>query len=266
MPTPIFLTCRQRILHEKAAELAEKLRIPLLNGWDVAEKQGILLILAEDGLSLRCLGDSLGDSLGGKMRPLRVDFTSGKNAFRLVENRTIRQPLARAVGIGHSLRPTIFDATAGFGADAFVFASLGCQVTMAERAPLVFALLEDGLDRAGKHGQSAAIVARMRLLPGDAKDILPALSPPPDCVYLDPMYPEKKNSALPGKGMRILRQLVGGDDDSAELFGVAQRTAARRVVVKRPKGAPWLTAAKPSHAIAMPNSRFDVYLRPVSMA
>jgi len=253
MPNAIIITCKSNNLHKKAVGLAEKLRAPLLDETALAERQGILLILAEDGLSLRCLGE--------KTRPLRVDFTSGKNAFRLAENRTIRQPLARAVGIGHGLRPSIFDATAGLGGDAFVFASLGCQVTMAERAPLVFALLEDGLQRAAGHPQTAAIAAKMRLLPGDAKDILPALSPPPDCVYLDPMYPEKKNSALPGKEMRILRQLVGGDDDSAELLGLAQRVAVGRVVVKRPKGAPWLTAAKPSHAIAMPNSRFDVYLR-----
>ena len=258
MAKPIFLTCKQSTLHEKVMELAEKLRIPLLDERELAGKQGFLLIWAEDGLSLRCLGE--------KMSPLRVDFTSGKNSFRLAENRTIRQPLARAVGIGRRLRPSIFDATAGFGGDAFVFASLGCQVTMAERAPLLFALLEDGLHRAAQHGETAAIVAKMRLLPGDAKNILPALSPPPDCVYLDPMYPEKKNSALPGKGMRILRQLVGGDDDSPELFALAQAVASRRVVVKRPKGAPWLTAAKPSHAINMPNSRFDVYLRPAPFA
>jgi 16S rRNA (guanine1516-N2)-methyltransferase len=253
MPKAIFLTCKLDSLHEKAVELAEKLQIPLLDEMEIAGEQGILLILAEDGLSLRCLGE--------KMRPLRVDFTGGKNAFRLAENRTIRQPLARAAGISHGLRPSIFDATAGLGGDAFVFASLGCQVTMTERAPLVFALLEDGLRRAANHQQTAAIVARMRLLPGDARDTLPILNPPPDCVYLDPMYPKKKNSALPGKGMHILRQLIGGDDDSAELLGLAQ-AVAQRVVVKRPKGAPWLAAAKPSHAIAMPNSRFDVYLRP----
>jgi len=239
-------------------ELAENLRIPLLAepqaGAEAADGSGFLLILGEDGLSLSVLGEKSG--------PLQVDFVSGKNAFRLATNRTVKQPLARALGIGHGLRPSIFDATAGFGGDAFVFASLGCQVTMAERSPIIVALLADGLRRAAGYAETAAIAARMRLVPGDAKDILPTLSPPPDCVYLDPMYPPGKNSALHKKEMRLLRQLLGSDEDSAALLTVARAAATNRVVVKRPKGAPWLADARPAHAITMPNSRFDVYLRP----
>jgi 16S rRNA (guanine1516-N2)-methyltransferase len=42
----------------------------------------------------------------------------------------------------------VLDATAGLGKDAFVLASLGCQMTLIERQPLIAALLEDGLARA----------------------------------------------------------------------------------------------------------------------
>ena len=252
-PGAVFLTVQDDTLHGKAVELAENLRIPLLTGVETAGGSGLRLMLGENGLSLSLLGKKSG--------PLRVNFAGGKNAFRLAANRTVKQPLARAVGIGHGLRPSIFDATAGFGGDAFVFASLGCRVTMAERAPVVAALLADGLSRAAGDEKTAAIVARMRLMPGDAKKILSALSPPPDCVYLDPMYPPGKNTAWHKKEMRLLRQVVGDDEDGAELLAVARAAATKRVVVKRPKGAPWLADARPSHAITMPSSRFDVYLR-----
>ncbi|MDR3090008.1 MAG: class I SAM-dependent methyltransferase [Desulfobulbaceae bacterium] len=262
MPKAIVLTRECDTLHEKALELAEKLRLPALGQAAIATadmSQVIALSLGEGGLSLRCLiGEKQG---GGRMKPVRVDFTGGKNAFRLAENRTIHQPLARAVGIGHGRRPSIFDATAGLGGDAFVLAALGCRVTMAERSEVVAALLADGLARAAAHPETAPIIAGMRLITGDARTILPSLTPPPDCVYLDPMYPHPKKSALRRKEMRILRQVVGDDDDSADLLTVARATATERVVVKRPKGASWLATQKPSHAIAMPNSRFDVYLR-----
>ena len=51
----------------------------------------------------------------------------------------------RAVGIQPGIRPTLLDATAGLGRDAFVLAELGCTLTLIERQPLIAALLEDGL-------------------------------------------------------------------------------------------------------------------------
>ena len=56
--------------------------------------------------------------------------------------------IAKAVGIAQGVRPQVLDATAGLGKDAFVLASLGCQMTLIERQPLIAALLEDGLARA----------------------------------------------------------------------------------------------------------------------
>ncbi|HBT97647.1 MAG TPA: rRNA methyltransferase [Desulfobulbaceae bacterium] len=258
IPETVFSTVGGNTLHEKAVKLAENLRIPLLaepQAWaETTDGNRLLLRLGENGLSLAVVGEKSG--------PLRVNFVGAKNAFRLAVNRTVKQPLARAVGIGHGQRPSIFDATAGFGGDAFVFASLGCQVTMAERSPIIAALLADGLSRAACHSGTAEIAAAMRLIPGDAKGILSTLAPVPDCVYLDPMYPPGKNSARHKKEMRLLRQLIGDDEDSAALLSIAREVAMKRVVVKRPKGAPRLANAQPSHVITMPNSRFDVYLRP----
>ena len=40
--------------------------------------------------------------------------------------------IAKAVGVKGAYRPTVIDATAGLGQDAFVLASYGCEVVMLE--------------------------------------------------------------------------------------------------------------------------------------
>ena len=74
------------------------------------------------------------------------------------------------------------------------------------------------------------------------------------------MYPHRRNSALNSKEMRIIRAVVGDDEDGFALLAAALAAASRRVVVKRPKGAPLLGDQVPSHQVLLKNSRFDVYL------
>ena len=47
------------------------------------------------------------------------------------------QDIAKAVGLNKGVKPSVLDATGGLGRDAFVLASLGCNVTMIERSPVV---------------------------------------------------------------------------------------------------------------------------------
>lgn len=97
--------------------------------------------------------------------------------------------------------PTVIDATAGLGRDAFVTASLGARVVMLERSPVVGALLRDALRRAHADPVVSAIAARMQLVVTDAVTFLETLTTRPgkfhpDVVYLDPMYPHTNKTAL----------------------------------------------------------------------
>ena len=76
------------------------------------------------------------------------------------------------MGIQPGIRPRVLDATAGLGRDAFVLATLGCEVSLIERQPLIAALLDDGLSRAAADADVAAIAARMRLLEGNAIELM----------------------------------------------------------------------------------------------
>lgn len=192
---------------------------------------------------------------------LHIDFVGGKNGYRYAKDCTIKQAIARAVGIKSGFRPTVFDATAGLGGDAFVLACLGATVFLCERSPLLFCLLKDALKRAQSSESIQDITEkRMHLMHGNSSEILQNTNDSYHTVYMDPMYPHKKKAALNKKEMRVIRSFVGDDQDSEVLLTTALDKAKNRVVVKRPKGAPYVMAKKPSHEILMKNSRFDVYL------
>ncbi|MBF0563547.1 MAG: class I SAM-dependent methyltransferase [Alphaproteobacteria bacterium] len=191
---------------------------------------------------------------------LRLDFVGGPLGHRLRFGGGRDQALRRAVGFSNGNRPNIVDATAGLGRDAFLLASFGAHLTLVERSPEVYVLLQDALERASASGPALAeICRRMTLLYGDAKDLLPNLAV--DVVLVDPMHPPRKNSALVKKEMRILRQLVGGDTDAVELMFVALACARQRVVLKWPLHAEFLPGLrKPSHQIMGRTTRYDVFM------
>lgn len=211
------------------------------------------LQLGDAGLQLVDLGP---DAPG----PVRVDFVEGAAAHRRLFGGGSGQMIAKAVGIQSGVRPRILDATAGLGRDAFVLASLGCEITLIERQPLVAALLEDGLARAARDPEVGSIVARMQLLTGNAVDLLRTWQgEAPQVIYLDPMFPHRDKSALVKKEMRLFRPLVGDDLDAPALLEAALALASHRVVVKRPRKAPCIDGPKPSHQLEGKSSRYDIY-------
>ena len=230
-----------------AAEWARRLGLPRDGDADFA------LQLGAEGLQLVALAP---DAPGA----VRVDFVGGPAAHRRQFGGGSGQMIAKAVGVQPGVRPEVLDATAGLGRDAFVLASLGCEVTLVERHPLIAALLEDGLERALADAGTAAIAARMRLICGNAIRLLSSWKgDAPQVIYLDPMFPHRDKSALVKKEMRLFRPMVGDDDDAPALLEAALALASHRVVVKRPRKAPCIDGPQPGYALEGSSSRFDVY-------
>ncbi len=235
------------------ARLSEELRLPIAD--NTSEKFDLLLAARADRLELR-------ETRPGAPGAVYVDLLgcSPGEYRRRVGSR--RQPIARAVGLPDD-RPSVLDATAGLGRDAFRLAMLGCRVTAVERSPIVGALLRDGLRRAQAVPELDEIIAeRLLLHVGDARWHLSSLAEDarPDVVYLDPMFPTVNGaSALVKKEMRSFRLLVGDDDDAGELFNEARRVARRRVVVKRMPHTP-LLGGEPDITFKGKIARYDVYL------
>ncbi len=239
----------------RAKRLATSLRLPFV---DSAAATGcvpeLLLVVRADRLEL-------GEAPPAGTRPIYVDFVGGPTGFRRGASGGRDQPIARAVGLRRG-RPTVVDATAGLGRDAFLLASLGCRVTALERSPILAALLRDGCRRAAASGDSSLdeVLARLTIVEVDARDALAGAGDgeAPEVVYLDPMYPPAKKGALVKKELRILRRLVGDDPDAATLLETARRVATRRVVVKRARYAPPL-APDPVASHVGSRVRYDVY-------
>jgi len=195
-----------------------------------------------------------------KLGAIKVDFVEGAVAHRRKFGGGRGQDIAKAVGLKHGFTPHVLDATAGLGRDAFVLASLGCQLTLMERMPVVAALLDDGIERAKLNCDVAEIANNMCLIKSSSIENMD-LAIAPDVIYLDPMYPHREKSAAVKKEMRIFQSLVGEDLDADDLLEPALALAKYRVVVKRPSYAPPLANKKPSMSINMKKNRFDVYVK-----
>lgn len=231
----------------QAAELAAGLQ-------QLVADAPFVLVWGEQHLELRKLDEP-------KLGPVFVDFVEGAVAHRRKFGGGRGQSIAKAVGLKAGANPTVVDATAGLGRDAFVLASLGCQVTMLERHPVVAALLADGLQRAQQDSEIGGWVSeRMSLRSGSALENLQQLGFTPDVVYLDPMFPHRQKSALVKKEMRVFQSLVGADLDADALLPAALAVAGKRVVVKRPDYAGYLNEMTPSMSIETKSNRFDVYV------
>lgn len=195
-----------------------------------------------------------------KLGAISVDFVEGTLAHRRKFGGGRGEAVAKAIGIKGDYLPTVIDATAGLGRDAFVLACVGCKVTLVERNPIVCALLEDGLTRAYQDAEIGDFM-RERMLLADVRSITELTQPQlVDAVYLDPMYPHKQKSALVKKEMRVFQHLVGADLDADHLLLPAKQLARKRVVVKRPDYAPFLAEQHPDFSHTTKNHRFDIYL------
>jgi 16S rRNA (guanine1516-N2)-methyltransferase len=243
MNTVISFSGDKQSLQSKAKQLSASSGLSVV-AYAEAKQADVILLYTDNGLELHNL-----QHVQGK---LFIDFLAPGLSYRKQYGGGTKEPLARAVGVKANTRPTILDTTAGLGIDSFILADLGCQVRMIERSPLLAALLQDGLTRAG--------IQNPVLLQGDSTRLITQPENLSDTIYLDPMYPHRKKSALNKQDMRIIRELVGDDNDVESVFYAAIKYALKRVVVKRPKGAPLMAGESPSHIIQMKNSRYDVYM------
>ena len=244
--------------------VAEQLKLPLVG--EISAEIDFYLSLRERRLSLTNLRMP-------QQVSINVNFSSGASTHRREQGGGKNQALAKAIGLNKKnnaelAQTTVLDATAGLAKDAFVIATLGCVVTMVEQSPIVAALLRDGLDRGMDDIEIQHIVENMNLVVANSIDYMRSdllLKNPPDVVYLDPMYPERKKSAKVKKEMQTLQRLLGHkttahQDDLETLLSAALQCANKRVVVKRPKGAQSLSARPPAHTIESKKTRYDVYM------
>jgi 16S rRNA (guanine1516-N2)-methyltransferase len=178
------------------------------------------------------------------------------------EQRSYPAPKQGALAQALGKSKTVVDATTGWGQDSLFMFRMGFSVLCMERSPVMAALLHDALERlADSDWVQNLNLAVPKLLQGNAIELLANLGTPPDCIYLDPMFPPKrKKSALAKKSMQILHELIGQDADKEQLFAAALQATGKRVVVKSPDYAEPL-GGKPQQSFSGKLVRYDVYLK-----
>jgi 16S rRNA (guanine1516-N2)-methyltransferase len=193
---------------------------------------------------------------------LSLDFLSDSR-YQRRGHRGKNELIAKALGSQRGVKQ-VFDATLGLAEDALFLSQLGFEVTGCERSPWIYLLLKDAENRARQDqpefslkvsfGSAPERFAEMRSRP---------FSERPAMIYLDPMFPEKRKTALPRKEMQIFREIVGEDDDAALMLAEAMKTAREGVVAKRPLKAPALQPvsgkAHVTHSFEGKTVRYDLY-------
>ncbi len=196
-----------------------------------------------------------------KNNKLKIDFLSSRLTHRIKFGGGANQALPKAVGIKNNKNALIIDATAGLGRDSFLLASLGAKIIMIERSKEIYLALNEAMNKALEAGgEVARIIEHMQLIHADARDLLPKLNG--DIILVDPMHPERQKSALVKQEMRLLRDIVGADNDKEELIKIALLSANKKMVLKWPKNAQLpLFLPKPNYQIAGKTTRFVVFVK-----
>lgn len=197
------------------------------------------------------------------MTPLVFDFLRDHQNYQRKKHRGKSELIAKALGLGKGIE-TVVDLTAGLAQDAFFVAQLGFHVMAVERVDAVYAALESAYKLALAEEPDNAVLAKLEFFHQDGKEFIKsnprflALTKSEVSLYLDPMFPDKKKSALPRKEMQIFRELVGADSDAEALLEQALASGCKRVVVKRSIKAPELRPGV-KHRYEGSTIRYDLY-------
>jgi len=261
MSDTLAVLCNDPNRSVQAEQFATRLHLPLLSDQAPASiaDYGFVVMFFSSGIALQQTGRKAPG-------PIIAEFTEGAVDHRRKFGGGKGQMIAKAVGVKAGVYPRVLDATAGMGKDSFVLATLGCELTMIERSPVVHLLLQDGLQRAlefarEQDAELLRVIHRMQLLGQDSRTYLESLTPAqfPDVIYLDPMFPERQKTADVKKEMAAFHSVVGKDEDADALLPLALAHVNYRVVVKRPRKAPFLNNQTPSYQLEGKSSRFDIY-------
>ena len=188
---------------------------------------------------------------------LVIDFDLNHIDYFRKRHRGFQELIAKSLGLS-SKKNRILDLSAGLGIDSVFLSQLGAKVTAIERHPAIHFLLYQA-----KELSKRMDLAELQFICADSKQFLLSsdIGSQFDAIYFDPMYPDKKKTALPRKEMVIFRNLVGDDTDSDEVFKIALEKNPGRLVVKRPVHADYIANEKPIHSFTGKTVRFDLYSR-----
>lgn len=239
---------------EKIKIISERYKIPFFPHSNIDEVSDEIFLLEFHEKTIK-----LSRVFDGRKNYVDTGFLSGEMRHRF-KTFSRKQSLAKAVGFSGNNKDeiiTVFDATGGYGRDAACLAYIGAEVTVCERNPAMYLLLEEAIKEAEKEN-----LFKGKLIPvfGDSSECLKELGRKPEVIYLDPMYPQRRKKSLSKKNMQVLQSLAGSDPDREKLFYIALEHAGKRVVLKRPPDILPLCEEKLQMTFKDKIACFDIYM------
>ena len=126
---------------------------------------------------------------------------------------------------------SILDCTGGFARDAAVLASLGNNVTLIERNPLIMSLLVDAREKI-KSDDIRYIFSRIKIRFGNCIDFIRNTSEHFEYIYFDFMFNINK-SALPSKNEQFLREIVKNDiNENINIIHETIERVSSKIIIK----------------------------------
>lgn len=256
-------TFQEKAQHYSAVLFSRGVRVNL----NIVEKLDARFLRLNPELAL-CVDDS-GLWLCANGMKMQPDWNA--EIPRLKRSSLKSEMIARACNLAE--KPHLIDATAGLGHDSLLMAYLGAQVTLVERHPILFTLLEDSQRQAQNNPFLSSVVARINLIFSDSAVYLEQQiqhNTRVDVIYLDPMFPQRdqnqqaiKKQAQVKKQMQLLHLLLpeDGEMDLGDHLLVLAKQVAKRVIVKRPRLAVYLADQAPNHQWQGDACRFDAYFQ-----
>lgn len=149
----------------------------------------------------------------------------------------------------------ILDVSCGLGIDSVFLLGQGFTVESFERNPLVYFLLEQAKTSSSRNEIKSWPIYFLDSQSDSFDEIVKQKNF--DVIYFDPMFPEKKKTALSKQEMQLFKNLVGSDEDAIEILK-RLLMYGKKVVVKRPLRSEYLLE-KPKMTFEGNSIRFEVY-------
>ena len=181
--------------------------------------------------------------------PISIDFLN-QSFIKKIDQRLSQNEIF--LKIFQKKNSKILDCTAGFGHDSYLLRSLGFNLVMIEKSPIISLMLKHAVEKIQK--------SKFYLYHGDALDFLNHTDVVFDYIYFDFMFNRNKNKSLSSKNDEALKILAENDNNREELVDLAITKCREKVVVKGPIRGSNEIKLKPSYSITSKLLKYDMYL------
>ncbi|MBJ41173.1 MAG: hypothetical protein CMD84_02685 [Gammaproteobacteria bacterium] len=145
---------------------------------------------------------------------------------------------------------TILDCTAGLARDGYILKSLGFNVTMIEKNPLLILMIRNFIKK--------NLISNLTLYHGNSYDFLCQTKKIYDYVYIDFMFNKIKTKSLSSKNDEFLKTICNDENNKNMIISKAIKKCKLRVVVKEAKYSK-NEFLKPDYDISTKLIKYNIY-------